>query len=71
MTKKITVLEPKEVSEEAPFTHYILVALDDKGKEKGPEFPVLRKTFDRTFMQRTAKPDGTATKPQFKVKKKK
>lgn len=69
----ITVLAPvaEEAAQDAPFTHYVLVPVDDKGKENGKEFSISKKGFNQTFINRTAKPDGTATKPKFKVKKKK
>lgn len=64
----IKVLEP-EITE--PFTHYELVALDEKGKEKGLPFSISKKGFAQTYINRTAKPDGNAAKsPKFKVKKK-
>ena len=69
----ITVLEPKatEPTQDAPFTHYVLVPVDEKGKESGQEFSISKKGFAQTYINRTAKPDGTAIKPKFKVKKKK
>lgn len=67
---KTLATEAPVVVEDAPFTHYTMVALDEKGKEKGQEFDVLKKTFEGTFKGRTAKPEGTATNPKFKVKKK-
>lgn len=64
----VKVLEP-EITE--PFTHYELVALDEKGKEKGKVFSIDKKGFAQTFINRTAQPEGKATKsPKFKVKKK-
>lgn len=67
---KTLATEAPAVVDDAPFTHYTMIALDEKGKEKGQEFDVLKKTFEMTFKGRTAKPEGTATKPKFKVKKK-
>lgn len=57
-------------SPDTSFTHYVMVKVDEKGKEIGDEFNVSKKGFEQTFKNRTAKPDGTADKPQFKVKKK-
>lgn len=78
MAKKDTKAEdvtikvlPTPVEDNEPFTHYVMVALDNKGKEKGSEFLISKKGF-QTYINRTAKPEGNASKhPQFRVKKKK
>lgn len=72
-TVNIRVLQPSEPEPvEQPFTHYLLVALDSKGKETGAEFQISKKGFQQTYINRTAKPDGNANpkNAQFKVKKK-
>lgn len=65
----VRILQP--VEPEQPFTHYVLVPVDKKGKEIGKEFTISKKGFAQTYINRTAQPDGNAAKnPQFKVKKK-
>ena len=79
MTKEkepiITVLEPTvaENTQDAPFTHYVLVPVDEKGKEIGQEFSYPARTFNKSpYYNRTAKPEGNASSnAKFKVKKKK
>lgn len=64
------VIEP-EITQDEPFTHYEMVALDAQGKEKGSVFTIHKKGFAQTYINRTAKPHGNAGKnAQFKVKKK-
>lgn len=71
-TPPVKVLAPAAQNEaEAPFTHYVLVPIDSKGKETGAEFTISKKGFN-TYINRTATPEGNAAKgAKFKVKKKK
>lgn len=67
----VRILQQSVPEPEQPFTHYVLVPVDKKGKESGQEFTISKKGFAQTYINRTAQPDGNAIKnPQFKVKKK-
>lgn len=73
MAKKsaIRILTPETENIDHSFTHYVLVPIDAKGKDKGSEFSISKKGFAQTYKNRTAKPEGTAEKALFRVKKKK
>lgn len=50
--------------------HYHMIALRPDGTEKaGSDFNASPKLFENTYKPLTAQPEGTAVKPQFKVKK--